>query len=113
MFLNMNKTIIAHKNFHFFFPLHKHFFVCCIGYAYKYNGGCATSTELYPRFKSGAKESTEACYRWCKMTNKCEYFEYDKSGKFCHLHHSGITRGNGYPNVKCYKMGKYKHFKSI
>merc|ERR550532_584638 len=74
------------------------------GYTYKYNGGCATSTESYPsKIKSQQKDSTQACYSFCKMTSNCEYFEYDSSGKWCHLHPSGITRGNGYPNVKCYK----------
>ena len=45
----------------------------------------------------------------CRDTEDCAYFEYDSSvNKLCHLHPTGITRGNGYPSVKCYKMeGEY------
>ena len=86
-------------------------------YVYKYNGGCATSTELYPDAKiiSQNKESTEACYSLCKMTSNCKYFDYDASSKWCHLYPSGITRGNGNPNDRCYIMveSKYKHLKRI
>ena len=76
-------------------------------YIYKYNGGCATSTELYPTsIITQNKDSTEACYSLCEATSNCKYFEYDSSGSRCHLHPSGITQGNGYPNVKCYKMNE-------
>ena len=76
-----------------------------LGYAYKYNGGCASSTELFPAsIITQNEESPEACYALCQMTYNCKYFEYDFSGSKCHLHPSGITKGNGYPNVKCYKI---------
>ena len=76
-----------------------------LGYTYKYNGGCATSTELFPAsIITQNEESPEACYALCQMTYNCKYFEYDLSGSKCHLHPSGITKGNGYPNVKCYKI---------
>ena len=90
----------------------KHSLYCNIAnYHYKYDGGCATSTELYSyknlKLKTQNEESTEACYWLCETTSSCKYFEYDSNDNLCHLFHEGIgiTRGNGYPNVKCYKMG--------
>jgi len=76
------------------------------GYKYVNDGGCATATQLYPsKIKSKTEESVELCYELCRDTEDCAYFEYDSSvNKLCHLHPTGITRGNGYPSVKCYKM---------
>ena len=73
---------------------------------YAYNGGCATALESYPaKIKSQKEDSIESCYELCKQTHNCKYFEYDSSAyKLCHLHPDHITRGNGYPNVKCYRM---------
>ena len=75
-------------------------------YKYVYNGGCASATQSYPsKIKSKKEESVELCYELCRDTENCAYFEYDSSAnKLCHLHPTGITRGNGYPSVKCYKM---------
>ena len=75
-------------------------------YKYVYNGGCASTTQLYPiKIKSKKVESVELCYELCRDTENCAYFEYDSSAyKLCHLHPTGITRGNGYPSVICYKM---------
>ena len=86
-------------------------------YHYKYNGGCATSTELYPaRLKTQNEESSEACYWLCETTSNCTYFEYDSSESMCHLHPNGIIRGNGWSNAKCYKMndidGKYNFLRN-
>ena len=76
------------------------------GYKYVYNGGCASTTQLYPiKIKSKKVESVELCYELCRDTENCAYFEYDFTAhRVCHLHPTGITRGNGYPFVKCYKM---------
>ena len=75
-------------------------------YKYVYDGGCASATQLYPsKINSKKEESVELCYELCRDTENCAYFEYDSSvNKLCHLHPTGITRGNGYPSVKCYKM---------
>ena len=75
-------------------------------YKYVYNGGCASATQSYPsKLKSKKVESVDSCYELCRDTENCAYFEYDSSAnKLCHLHSTGITRGNPYPSVKCYKM---------
>ena len=63
---------------------------------------CFLHTDL---LKIKKKESVGLCYELCRDTENCAYFEYDSSAsKLCHLHPTGITRGNGYPSVKCYKM---------
>ena len=92
-------------------------FAAC--YTYKYNGGCATEAELYPKKLLSKKvgsipaQGFWECYSLCKTTPNCKYFEYDAGGLWCHLHPGTITRGNWYHNVKCYEMsGKYSRTSS-
>ena len=61
---------------------------------------------MYPSNKILHKNvlNVEKCHTLCELNKNCAYFEYDSAGKACHLSPTGITRGNGYPNVKCYKM---------
>ena len=75
-------------------------------YRYVYNGGCASATQKNPsKIKIKSIGSVELCYELCRDTEDCAHFEYDSSvNKLCHLHPTGITRGNGYPSVICYKM---------
>ena len=70
-----------------------------------YSGGCATPTDRNPsRLKVFQKDDPDECFKFCKATADCHYFEYVFSFKDCHLFTIGITQGNGIPNVKCYKM---------
>ena len=78
-----------------------------------YGGGCATISNANPsKIKSKTEESVESCFKLCKVTESCAYFEYDSSAQLCHLHPTGINRGNGYPSTKCYMMEGLKQGKS-
>ena len=79
-----------------------------LGYTYKYNGGCATATKDYPSNKISYQNilNVDKCHNLCELSKICRYFEYGSSDKSCHLSPTGITRGNGYPNVKCYEIKK-------
>ena len=77
-----------------------------LAYTKVWDGGCASATELYPSKLNGKNDASVAsCYEFCRNTENCAYFEVDSSpAKVCHLFPTGMTRSNGYPSVKCYKM---------
>ena len=49
-------------------------------YEFAYNGGCATVSELPSIIKTENTETVYHCYQFCKMTQKCAYFEYVTGG---------------------------------
>jgi len=71
-------------------------------------GGCATETELYPRWVRKelaiGEKGFQSCLRFCGNSHGCLFFEFEEKTGFCHLHDKMITRSNGYPGVKCYRM---------
>merc|ERR1712165_449740 len=71
-------------------------------------GGCATETELYPRWVRKelaiGEKGFQSCLRFCGNSHGCLFFEFEEKTGFCHLHDKIIARSNGYPGVKCYKM---------
>ena len=44
------------------------------------------------------------CHQYCVETQGCKYFEFEHKTGRCELHNQEITKSNGYPGVKCYKM---------
>ena len=72
-----------------------------------YQGGCGTLRDpTPPKLDVFKKDSPDECFKFCKATADCHYFEYVFSSNDCHLFAIGITKGDGSPNVKCYKMNK-------
>ena len=71
-------------------------------------GGCATENELYPRWRRKelaiGKKGFQSCLRFCGNSHGCLFFEFEEKTGWCHLHDKMITRSNGYPGVKCYRM---------
>merc|ERR1712165_198959 len=71
-------------------------------------GGCATETELYPRWVRKelaiGEKGFQSCLRFCGNSHGCLFFEFEAKTGWCHLHDKMITRSNGYPGVKCYRM---------
>jgi len=71
-------------------------------------GGCATETEEYPRWirkeLAVGEKGLQSCLRFCSNAHGCLFFEFEEKTGWCHLHDKMITRSNGYPGVKCYRM---------
>ena len=71
-------------------------------------GGCATENELYPRWRRKelaiGEKGFQSCLRFCGNSHGCLFFEFEEKTGWCHLHDKMITRSNGYPGVKCYRM---------
>ena len=78
------------------------------GYKLFLNGGCATENNNYPRWEEKSKQfgpdQEGPCHQYCVETQGCKYFEFEHKTGSCHLHNQEMTKSNGYPGVKCFKM---------
>ena len=78
------------------------------GYQLFLNGGCATENNNYPQWEKKIKQfgpnQEGPCYQYCVETQGCKYFEFEHKTGWCRLHNQEITKSNGYPGVKCFKM---------
>lgn len=76
------------------------------GYQLFVNGGCATENNKYPQWerRQFGPDQEGSCHQYCVETQGCKYFEFEHKTGRCELHNQEITKSNGYPGVKCYKM---------
>ena len=78
------------------------------GYQLFVNSGCATENNNYPKWgkeiKQFGPDQEGPCHQYCVETQGCKYFEFEHKTGSCHLHNQEMTKSNGYPGVKCFKM---------
>ena len=78
------------------------------GYQLFLKGGCATENSKYPRWEEKSRQlgpdQEGPCHQYCVETQGCKYFEFEHKTGWCRLHNQEITKSNGYPGVKCFKM---------
>merc|ERR1719367_1231524 len=79
-----------------------------ISYQLFLKGGCATENSKYPRWEEKSRQlgpdQEGPCHQYCVETQGCKYFEFEHKTGWCRLHNQEITKSNGYPGVKCFRM---------